>query len=163
MKKEYSDNTLTIQMEENLVSSVSSKTLETWKEWLGELPWLLKWFPLLIVLRPIVDSLYFLKEVSPLLSPPYLVGVLTPILAIAALAKFHYPNFGRVDKAFAFWSVLVLLNCFFILLYDPLSILSLEFLLKLSLPVYLFFFISFSIVGLFRAQTLRKRLPWCEY
>ena len=36
MKKEYSDNTLTIQMEENLVSSVSSKTLETWKEWLGE-------------------------------------------------------------------------------------------------------------------------------
>ncbi|MEM9050757.1 MAG: hypothetical protein AAGC47_01790 [Bacteroidota bacterium] len=120
-------------------------TFGEWKEWLGELPWLLKWFPLLIVLRPIVDSLYFLKEVSPLLSPPYLVGVLTPILALAALAKFRYTNFGRIDKAFAFWSVLVLLNCFFILLYDPLSILSLEFLLKLSLPVYLFFFLRILI------------------
>ncbi|MGB0370033.1 MAG: STAS domain-containing protein [Opitutales bacterium] len=37
MKKEYSDNTLTIQMEENLVSSVSSNILQTWKEWLAEL------------------------------------------------------------------------------------------------------------------------------
>ena len=36
MKKEYSDNTLTIQMEENLVSSASGDILETWKSWLAE-------------------------------------------------------------------------------------------------------------------------------
>lgn len=123
-------------------------TFSEWKEWLGELPWLLKWFPLLVVFRPIVDSLYFLKEVSPLLSPPYLVGILTPILAISALARYYYPHLGKVDKAFTFWSVLVLLNCFFIILYDPLSMLSLEFLLKLSLPVYLFFFLRILIKDL---------------
>jgi hypothetical protein len=120
-------------------------TFREWKEWLGELPWLLRWFPILIVLRPLVDSLYFLKEVSPLASPPYLVGVLTPLLSIAALVKFRYPHSGKVDKAFIYWSALVLLNCFFLLLYDPLSILSFEFLLKLSLPVYLFFFLRLLI------------------
>jgi O-antigen ligase len=39
----------------------------------------------------------------------------------------------------------VLLNCFFLILYDPLSLLSIEFLLKLSLPVYLFFFLRLFI------------------
>jgi len=120
-------------------------TFTEWKEWLKELPWLLRWFPLLIVFRPVVDSLYFLKELNPLVSPPYIVGVLTPVLALTSLAKFRYPQFGKIDKAFIFWSVLVLLNCFFILLYDPLSILSLEFLLKLSLPVYIFFFLRILI------------------
>jgi hypothetical protein len=120
-------------------------TFKEWTEWLRELPWLLRWFPLLVVLRPLVDSLYFLKEVSPLASPPYLVGVVTPILAIAALVKFRFPPFGKVDKAFMHWSIVVLLNCFFLLLYDPLSLLSIEFLLKLSLPVYLFFFLRLLI------------------
>lgn len=36
MKKEYADNTLKIQMEENLVSYVSANILDTWKTWLGE-------------------------------------------------------------------------------------------------------------------------------
>jgi len=120
-------------------------TFREWTEWLRDLPWLLRWFPLLVVLRPLVDSLYFLKQVSPLASPPYLIGVLTPILAISALVKFRYPPFGKVDKAFVHWSIIVLLNCFFLLLYDPLSILTIEFLLKLSLPVYLFFFLRLLI------------------
>lgn len=120
-------------------------TFREWTEWLGDLPWLLRWFPLLVVLRPAVDSLYFLKEVSPLASPPYIVGVITPLLAIAALVRYTYPAFGKIDKAFLHWSLIVLLNCLFLLLYDPLSILSLEFLLKLALPVYLFFFLRLLI------------------
>lgn len=36
MKKTYEDNTLTIYMEEDLVSSGASKVLETWKSWLSE-------------------------------------------------------------------------------------------------------------------------------
>lgn len=120
-------------------------TFKEWIEWLRDLPWLLRWFPLLVVLRPLVDSLYFLKEVSPLASPPYLVGVVTPILAIAAMVKFRFSPFGKVDKAFVHWSIIVLLNCFFLLLYDPLSILTIEFLLKLSLPVYLFFFLRLLV------------------
>ncbi len=120
-------------------------TFREWIEWVRELPWLLRWFPLLVVLRPLVDSLYFLKEVSPLASPPYLVGVLTPILSIAALIKYRYPSFGKIDKAFLYWSILVLLNCFFLVLYDPLSILSIEFVLKLAMPVHLFFFLRILI------------------
>jgi len=120
-------------------------TFREWTEWLGELPWMLKWFPILVILRPVVDSLYFLKEVSPLASPPYLVGVLSPILALTALILYRYPRRSRIDKSFLFWSILILLNCLFLFIYDPLSLLSLEFVLKLSMPVYLFFFLRLLI------------------
>lgn len=120
-------------------------TFREWTEWLSELPWMLKWFPILVIFRPVVDSLYFLKEVSPLASPPYIVGVLTPLLAILALVRYQYPPFRKVDKAFFHWAILILISCFCLLIYDPLSILSLEFMLKLAMPVYLFFFIRLLI------------------
>lgn len=108
---------------------------------------MLRWFPVLIVLRPIIDNLYFLKEVSPLLSPPYLVGAITPLLCIAALARFRFPKAGNIDKAFIPWAVMILINCGFLLFYDPFSLLTFEFVLKLALPVYLFFFLRVFITS----------------
>ncbi len=122
-------------------------SFKNWHDWLRDLPPLLRWFPILIVLRPVIDNLYFLKEVSPLLSPPYIVGALTPILCIAALAKFRIPKTGNIDKAFIPWAILILLNCGFLLFYDPFSLLTFEFVLKLALPVYLFFFLRVFVTS----------------
>lgn len=119
-----------------------------WWSWLGDLPWAIKWFPILIVFRPIIDNFYFLKEVSPFLSPPYLVGVLTPILSGYALFTFRSPVFKPIDKAFLFWGIAVGLSCLLLIFYDPFSLLSIEFVLKLSLPVYLYFFLRILITDL---------------
>jgi hypothetical protein len=111
-----------------------------WKIWLKSKPWILRWFVLLVLFRPIIDNLYFLKEISPFLSPLYIVGVLTPILCIYVIAKFPRPKKSSFDKYFKLWSFFLLVGIFFVIIFDPLSKDSFEFLLKLSLPIYLYFF-----------------------
>lgn len=123
-------------------------TFTEWTAWLRDLPWAFKWFPLLVIIRPVIDNLYFLKEVSPALSPPYIVGVLTPILCINAFVRYKFPKFNAADKAFLYWSVAVIFGVILLLFYDPFSLLTLEFVLKLSIPVYLYFFLRLFITDL---------------
>ncbi len=123
-------------------------TFKEWTEWLNSLPWAFRWFPLLVIFRPIVDNLYFLKEVSPILSPPYIVGVLTPLLCINAFFNFKFPKFNAADKAFLYWSFTVLFGVLMLLFYDPFSLLTIEFVLKLSMPVYIYFFLRLLITDL---------------
>lgn len=113
---------------------------KSWKIWLKSKPWVLKWFILLVLLRPIIDNFYFLKEISPFLSPLYIVGILTPLLTIYALAKLPKPKKSSLDKFVKIWSFFLLIGIFFVIIYDPLSKGSFEFLLKLTLPIYLYFF-----------------------
>lgn len=113
---------------------------KNWKIWLKSKPWLLKWFVLLVLFRPIIDNLYFLKNISPFLSPLYIVGVLTPILVIYVIAKKPKPKKSKLDKYFKYWSFFVLLGTFFVFIFDPLSKTSFEFLLKLTIPIYIYFF-----------------------
>src|SRR5690554_3160524 len=112
------------------------------------LPWAFKWFPFLVILRPVIDNLYFLKDVSPWLSPPYIVGVLTPVACIYGMINYKMPQFKPVDKAFLYWSILVLLSSLMLIFYDPFSLLSIEFVLKLSMPVYIYFFLRVFITDL---------------
>ena len=123
-------------------------TFNDWIIWLRSLPWAFKWFPLLVILRPVIDNLYFLKDVSPWLSPPYIVGVLTPAACIYALVSYKMPKFKPVDKAFLYWSILVLFSSLMLIFYDPFSLLSIEFVLKLSMPVYIYFFLRVFITDL---------------
>ena len=116
-----------------------------WKIWIKSKPWILKWFILLVLLRPIIDNLYFLKEISPFLSPLYIVGVLTPIIVVYVLAKFPKPKKSSFDKYFKIWSFFLLVGILFVIIFDPLSKDSFEFLLKLSLPIYLYFFVRVFI------------------
>jgi hypothetical protein len=113
---------------------------KNWKIWLKSKPWILKWFIILVFLRPLIDNLYFLKEISPFLSPLYIVGVLTPILVIISIAKRPKPKQSKLDKYFKIWSVFILIGVFFVILFDPLSMISFEYLLKLSIPIYIYFF-----------------------
>ncbi len=115
-------------------------SFKDWKIWISSKPWILKWFIFLVLLRPIIDNLYFLKEISPFLSPLYIVGVLTPALGIYVVAKFPKPKKSSFDKYFGIWSFFLLVGIFFVIIYDPLSKDSFEYLLKLSLPIYLYYF-----------------------
>ena len=123
-------------------------TFKEWTSWLRDLPWAFRWFPLLVLLRPVVDNLYFLKSVSPFLSPPYIVGVLTPVACIVAMVRFKSPQRTALDKAFLYWSILLLFSALLLLFYDPLSMLTFEFILKITMPVYLYFFLRRFITDL---------------
>jgi hypothetical protein len=112
-----------------------------WKNWMNEKPILLRWFVWLVLLRPIIDNFYYLKEISPLLSPLYIVGVLTPVLCLIVILKYRVRPQTEVDRYFGFWSMFVLSGCFFLFLYEPFSLAATETVLKLSMPVYLFYFL----------------------
>ncbi len=112
-----------------------------WKKWFKEKPWLLKWFVLLVLLRPIIDNFYYLKEISPLLSPLYIVGVLTPVLCLLTIFRYKVRQRSIIDKLFGYWSAALLLGCFLLFMFDPFSMQAMESVLKLSLPAYLFYFL----------------------
>ena len=116
-------------------------SIREWYKWLGDLPWTLKWFPILVLLRPIIDNLYFLKEVSPFLSPLYIVGALTPLLCIVAIVRYSSAPSTRGDQLFSAWSVMLFAACMLLFFREPLSLQTAEFILKLTMPVYLFFFL----------------------
>ena len=108
-----------------------------WKIWISALPWHLKWFVVLVLIRPIVDNFYYLKNISPLLSPLYFVGIATPILCIVAITLYRKKDKSIFDFLFGAWTLLMLISLFFMFIFDPLSKTFLEYLLKLTMPVYL--------------------------
>jgi hypothetical protein len=116
-----------------------------WKYWISSLPWHLRWFAILVLIRPLVDSFYFLKNISPFLSPLYLVGILTPVLAVITLINYRKKDNSPIDVLFVLWSFLIFVSLLFMFLNDPMSKTFLEYFLKLSMPIYLFFFLRLLI------------------
>ncbi len=87
-----------------------------WKAYWKKMDWTRKWFAIFILLRPIVDNFYQIKEFSSFLSPIYIMGVLAPILAISAMSTIKTKNMANpADEFFKFWGILILLNCIVIL------------------------------------------------
>ena len=116
-------------------------SFSVWKQWLGSLPWSLRWFVLLVLFRPFVDNFYFLKETSIFLSPLYIVGVMTPILIVASFFSGSLPkkNKSNLDQAFGFWGALVFFNVLALLTLQ-LSLDIMEVAIKMSTPVLIYFF-----------------------
>ena len=113
-----------------------------WKAWLDQLPWTTKWFVILILVRPLIDTLYFLKEISPLLSPLNIVGVLTPLLI---LVSFVSPNLRHrestpLDFLMTSWAAILMLNCILIVSLQ-LSLESIEIIIKLVTPLLIYFYL----------------------
>lgn len=119
-----------------------------WKYWFKLQPWHLRWFTILVLLRPIIDNFYYLKNISPFLSPLYLVGIATPILCIYSIVSFRRRDRSVFDFLFGLWTLLILFSLLFMFINDPLSKTFLEYFLKLSMPVYLFFFLRLYIRSL---------------
>lgn len=120
-------------------------TYKEWKYWLGSLPWHLRWFVILVLIRPVVDNFYYLKNISPFLSPLYIVGILTPVLCVTAVALYRKKDRSVIDVLFITWTALIGISLLFMFLNDPTSKTFLEYFLKLSMPVYLYFFLRLLI------------------
>jgi O-antigen ligase len=91
-------------------------TFAEWKAYWKKIDWTRKWFAVFILLRPIVDNFYKIKEYSSFLSPIYIMGVLTPLLAVSAMLSMKNKNSGSpADELFRFWGILILINCLVIL------------------------------------------------
>ncbi len=122
-------------------------TWKEWKIWFKGLPGASKWFVILVLIRPLADNFYFLKNYSAILSPLYLIGVLTPVLCLYGMSRMPRNGRSRTDRVFGFLSFLILLSTLFLILADPLNLRSYEYLLKLGMPVYLFYFLRKMLRG----------------
>lgn len=117
-------------------------TYKNWKIWVSQLPLSLRWFVVLILLRPIIDLFYFLKEISPLISPLYIVGILTPLFIIFSFLSKKFPQKIKsliCDLNFGMWSLLVAFNLSLLFLIDS-GFEVISDVLKYSTPLFLFYF-----------------------
>ena len=117
-----------------------------WKYWISTLPWSMRWFAILILIRPVSDVFYTLKEISPLLSPLYIVGVLTPVLILMSFLSKKFPKKGKsnVDFYFTIWGAIVFINLIIILIFE-FSLTVFGDCLKYFTPVLLFFYLRHFI------------------
>ena len=102
----------------------------------------MKWFVVLVILRPLIDILYFLKEVSPLLSPLYIVGVMTPIMIVFCLLSPQMPRVRNtaIDYFIIAWGVVLAINCLLTLTLE-LSLDSLRLVIRQTTPVFLILYL----------------------
>ncbi len=116
-------------------------TYQEWKAYWKKMEWNRKWFAIFILLRPLADNFYFLKEVSPLISPLYILGVLTPLLIFATIRSKGFPkNTSSVTDGFMrIWGLVVFVNCVFFIMF-AFSIENLGSIIKYATPPLLFFY-----------------------
>lgn len=118
-----------------------------WKAWIRSKPWALRWFIYLVLLRPVIDNLYYLKHISPFLSPLYIVGVLSPLLALGALLRYRMHFNTPADRVFRIWSIMLLvISTSLLILWGP-NLVTLSNVLKFIMPAYLYFFLRILIQG----------------
>lgn len=117
-----------------------------WKQWVQSLPWSLRWFVFLVLFRPLLDIFYYLKDISPFLSPLYIVGVMTPVLIAGSFLSKSFPRKenSSLDWVFGVWGVLLFFNVLAALTWQ-FSLYSLEIAFKLLLPIVLYFFLRHLI------------------
>ncbi len=116
-------------------------SFKQWWAWYKGSPLYKKWFILLILLRPLIDNFYELKETSALASPLYIVGILTPILILLSTVAVGFPKATQALEAIPFriWAILVVFNAA-TFWFINLSVVAFGDLIKYTTPVLLFFY-----------------------
>lgn len=94
-----------------------------WKNWYLSLHLPYKIFIWLILLRPLVDGFYFLKEISPMASPLYIAGIISFFLSLYCIVRFRKNYRSTVDYAF---------NLFFLCLVSSLIVFMSRFSFELD-------------------------------
>lgn len=142
--------------------------LREWINWIKSLPWAKKWFVILILIRPISDNFYDLKEVSALTSPLYIIGILTPILILFSFssAKLRKPPSSNIDLPFYLWGIFVVFNCFYHYATD-LSLVALGDFIKYTLPLLLYAYCRrfvqsrTDLLGILQTFLIASIFPFC--
>ena len=112
-----------------------------WKAWYKSLHWTRQWFVILNLIRPITDNFYELKKISIILSPLYIIGIMTPILILSSFNNRHFSRAtpSPIDIPFGIWGIFVILNCIFLYSVNT-SVTILGDIIKYIMPVFLFFY-----------------------
>lgn len=118
----------------------------TWRIWLTSLPWSRRWFVLLVLLRPLIDAFYQMKNVSPFLSPLYVAGVMTPVIAGGCWMTGALPtrSITKLDLVMAAYTGMLAINALAVLTLDV-SLNAIELILKLTMPSVVYFFVRHLI------------------
>jgi hypothetical protein len=96
------------------------------------------------LLRPFAETLYFLKETSPLLSPLYWIGVATPFFALIAISRYRIQK-TEIDKTFSVLAILVLASALMVLPGSLSLFAFFNLFLKLTYIVYIFYFLRIFV------------------
>jgi O-antigen ligase len=99
-----------------------------------------RWFLLLVLFRPAMDSLYGLKHVSILASPLYWIGVLTPILIVVSVLSSGRRIVG--EAWFNIFALMTIANGIAVLLQSGLSFEAFEVVFKVTSIVFLFYYLK---------------------
>lgn len=109
-----------------------------------ELDFYARWFLWLLLLRPVLDTFYELKNVSAFASPLYWVGVGTPIMVAISILKGY-----KIDRDKLAGSVfvnimiaMIVLNIAAVLMSAGVTMSSLEIVLKVSLFPFIYYYVS---------------------
>ncbi len=132
-----------------------------WKIWFKSKHWTIRWFIVLVLIRPIVDVFYFLKHTSPILSPLYLIGVFTPILIFVSLGNDRFPKKVRseIDPFFVLWCLLIFFNSLAVY-FIFMDVDTFGVFISLNAPAYLYFYIRRVV---FNVKELEKILQTFLY
>lgn len=112
-----------------------------WKAWFFSVPKKHRWFIILVLIRPIIDNFYYLKDTSPWLSPLYIVGVLTPVLIIFSMRNNQRRPPSELDNLFLIWGIIAFLGLIVMGMKDFSNLKFFIVALKIPLPIYLYFFL----------------------
>ncbi|MFB6317440.1 hypothetical protein [Saccharicrinis sp. FJH54] len=111
--------------------------------WFRKMPFLKKWFVFFIIIRPIIEPFYFFKEISVVLSPLYWIGLLTFVFSIFALVRYKTNKLKKFNS-FKIWGIFVIFSSF-TLIFSSSLVVFLNFFIKLTYPVLIFFFLRVLI------------------
>jgi len=108
------------------------------QKWFKPQPLIFKVFIVLIFIRPFCEPFYFLKEISPFVSPLYWLGAISYVVLILGIIT-RKPFNKNISVAFSFWAILAMVSAFMLILTNSLLI-FINYFIKLTYPVLLFFF-----------------------
>jgi hypothetical protein len=114
----------------------------TWRLWFRSKPISFKWLILIILIRPIINAFWDVKDAVLNVSPLMIVGIGVPLLmAFFTLTRQLPPvKYGVTDRYFFVWFAFLSINAL-LFLNENTSIVVFGIALKLMMPVYMYFYL----------------------
>lgn len=119
--------------------------IRIWWKWLKKTPFSLKWFCVVMLMKPILDAFYFVKD-SGILSPAQIVGFLTFILCLTFIFS-KKQKFNKADYLLLIFGFLLFLNSVLVYLMD-FSLAGFGDFIRIIVPVLIYFYLKNEIKSL---------------